>query len=69
MLPNTSLAITTLNTTPTAAIHKGMEGGSDRVKSIEVTKYPSLISCPRLEANHSSNRMPVTNTVMYSGIK
>ena len=66
---NSHCGVSIKNTTPTAAIQRGIDGGKVNVKRIEVTKYPSLISWPRLEANHSSASIPARNTTIYNGIK
>jgi hypothetical protein len=62
--PKTSLPTTTPKLMPSATCHSGMSGGSVNANRIDVTKKPSLTSCPRTAANRISHAMPTAKVTM-----
>jgi hypothetical protein len=65
--PNTSLPITTPNEIPRATCHKGIVAGRVKGNNRPVTRRPSLILCPRIEAKRISQKNPTPYVTIIIG--
>jgi len=65
--PNTSLPITTANTTDIASIQRGTSTGIIRGINIPETKYPSLTECPLEIAKANSTPSPTAYETIKRG--